>query len=725
VRLGLRPEFSHLIGADPGRHLGVTGMGCGPKGELYAFSFSRAPSTHYVHSELKAYDRDGNHLRQLMPYTAGLPAEKRKATKWIDIPDGPQVPMVHHGSGKSLYPEMGAGGVNILVRGDGKLVLVNGGFRDKPHFQRRVLLLGPDGSTDENYLGPILAVSGMGGMFLTALSPDGKTLYVSGYRNGKSGAPVPAVYTTTWESKSEPKEFLGADTVSEPRGVATDPKGNVYVADHGKGCVSIFSPNGKQLGELPAKHADLVAVHPKTGAVYVMCTTSDPKKNHTRSWASGSNYQVKTLLKFDGPKAGGPAFSLALVKRSSPARPKMALDSSGAQPVIWVAGLMWGKNRIRKIVDVGGKFEEAPTSIYAASKGAVRGGYLDIAVAYDSDELFVSSPPGRSDAGLSRYEGTTGKFLGAHKINPRMARGHWGQPAVSWDGKAVVYLPPMDKLGRFTLDGKPANWPGLDTHLVNGMQQGFIRPRGHCPTPDGGAYVLHHPQFRAYSSGCVTRVGPDGKTTKDVVKLACPVGGIKVDPQGNIYVGAFVLPKGKTLPDCFEGKLPGTLKQGPKWFYSNLYGTLLKFKPSGGALVKADDGQFTAGVSFRRHPVKAEGLLWSHYGLSPMPSRYTGCSCQTPRFDVDRFGRVFVPDTLRFSVKVLDGSGAQIGRFGHYGNLDDALADTKANGNARIHTAWPHALAVTDKMVYVADMLNHHVVAVKLAAAAEETASLR
>jgi hypothetical protein len=328
---------------------------------------------------------------------------------------------------------------------------------------------------------------------------------------------------------------------------------------------------------------------------------------------------------------------------------------------------------------------------------------------------------------LKRYDGLSGKFLGTVSLAGKMARGNMGQPQFSWDGKTVLYLPPMTEMFRFSIDGKPAPWNGPGSEKVSGLGQGFIRPRGHCGAPDGGAYVLHHAKHRNYTAGSVSRVGPDGKiAAQDLVKIDAPVGGVKVDLQGNVYVGAFVLPKGKTLPDCFEEKLPGTLKQGQKWFYSNLYGTLLKFKPSGGALVKADAGEFTAGTGYRRHGVKAQGLLWSHYGLSPMPSRYTGCSCQTPRFDVDRFGRVFVPDALRFSVKILDAAGAGIGRFGQYGNLDDGLRAAKASGgDAPIYTAWPHAVAVTDRMIYVADMINHHVVAVKLAAAAEETVAIR
>jgi hypothetical protein len=725
VRLGLKPEFSHFIGGNPQRHLGVVGLGCGPKGELYVQSSTWAPSSHYVHMEVKAYDRDGKHLRQIVPYSAELPAAKRKAMKWLEMSDGPDVPMIYHGSAKCLYPGMGGGGPNILVRPDGKLALFSGSFRDKPGVAPRALVLGPDGSAGDDYLGPRLGKQGCGGMYMTALSPDGKTLYVSGFRNRRTGAPVPVVLKTTWENKGAPREFVGGDSVSEPRGVAADSRGNVYVADHGKSCVSVFSSAGKKLGQLPAKYAHLVAVHPGTGAVYVLCARSNPKKNAGRSWSSGSNFTDKELLKFKSLKSKSPAVSMVISKKS-PARPKMALDCSGARPVIWVAGLRWGDGRIRKLADAGGKFEDVPTAMYSGGKKAVPGSYLDMTAAHCSDQVLVGASSRRSVA-LKRYDGLTGKFLGTVSLKTKMARGNMGQPQFSWDGRTVLYLPPLTDMFRFSLDGKLAPWSAPGSGKVSGLGQGFIRPRGHCGAPDGGAYVLHHAKHRNYTAGNVSRVGPDGKiAARDFIKIDAPVGGVKVDPQGNVYVGAFVLPKGKTLPDCFEGKLPGTLKKDQKWFYSNLYGTLFKFKGAGGALAGAADGEFTAGTGYRRHAVKAQGLLWSHYGLSPMPSRYTGCSCQTPRFDVDRYGRVFVPDTLRFSVKVLDGNGTQIGRIGRYGNLDDGLRAAKASGaGAPIYTAWPHAVAVTGRMLYIADMINHHIVAVKLSSCVEETVALR
>ena len=723
VRLGLKPSFSHVFAGDPAKHMRVGAMACGPGGELYVQSGNWAPSSHYVLMDVKAYDAGGAFLRQVAPYPATLPPEKRPAVKWLEMPDGPAVPLVYHSSAKCLYPEMGNGGRNMLVRPDGKLVLTGGSFRDAPHpAAQRALVLGPGGEPGDDYLGPNLASAGLGGMFLIALSPDGKSLYVSGLRE-KKGKPVPAVLRTSWDRQEAPEVFLdgakGADGPAEPRGVATDAAGNVYVCDHAGGRVLVVSPAGQPVGKLPAKDADLVAVHPRSGAVYVLCTRSDPARNASPDgWGSGANFTDKTLLKFESLKSSAPAASLQLSAKS-PACPVMALDGASPTPALWIANIKWGDGAIRKIVDKGAAFEDAGCPIREKfAKDTVDHEYLDICAAPATDEVCAGGGDGKS-GGLLRFDGLTGKCTGRAGL-PRMERGDLGQPEYSWDGRSILYLPPMTELFRLTLDGKPENWPGGAGHAASGFPQGFIRPRGHGPAPDGGAVVLHHPEFREFTRGAVSRVGPDGKVTaKDLISIDAPVGGVRCDPQGNIYVGAFVKPKGQMVPEQFAGKLPGTAKDGPLWFYTHLYGSVLKFGPSGGKVV-AGDGEFIAAAGARFKPAKAEGLLWSHYGLSPMPSRATGCSCQTARFDVDRFGRVFVPDAMRFAVQVLDGSGQPLARFGEYGNVDSRRP---GNGIQKpdIPLAWPHAVAVTDRMVYVADMVNHRIVAVRLDAAVEET----
>jgi hypothetical protein len=114
------------------------------------------------------------------------------------------------------------------------------------------------------------------------------------------------------------------------------------------------------------------------------------------------------------------------------------------------------------------------------------------------------------------------------------------------------------------------------------------------------------------------------------------------------------------------------------------------------------------------------------------------CMCESPRFDVDGFGRSFFGDACGFRVGVLDAAGNLVTWFGGYGNQDDpSMRDGEfgmRNGEAgssriphpasRIPLGWVHAVAVGDQAVYIGDRLNGRVVRVKLGAAAEESAAL-
>lgn len=58
-----------------------------------------------------------------------------------------------------------------------------------------------------------------------------------------------------------------------------------------------------------------------------------------------------------------------------------------------------------------------------------------------------------------------------------------------------------------------------------------------------------------------------------------------------------------------------------------------------------------------------------HSGLAPLPtgSRQGGsyyCICDSPRFDVDFYGRVFYPDAPGFAIGVLDTNGNPIRGIG-------------------------------------------------------------
>ena len=87
---------------------------------------------------------------------------------------------------------------------------------------------------------------------------------------------------------------------------------------------------------------------------------------------------------------------------------------------------------------------------------------------------------------------------------------------------------------------------------------------------------------------------------------------------------------------------------------------------------------------------------------------------------VDHYGRLFIPNAITCSVQVVDNEGNLIVRFGQYGNLDSAGQGSQIP-KPDIPLGWPEAVGVSEKAIYVADVLNRRIVRVLATHAAEAT----
>ena len=178
-------------------------------------------------------------------------------------------------------------------------------------------------------------------------------------------------------------------------------------------------------------------------------------------------------------------------------------------------------------------------------------------------------------------------------------------------------------------------------------------------------------------------------------------GSIRVDGTGNLYLVQQGLPKGYKPPDGFE--------KDPAWRHAT--GSILKFGPEGGERSKAEG----AVLGF-------EGVRQVYPGIGPI-SRWRcvgACACTKPRFHVDPYGRLTIPNAITFSVSVRDNADNEILRFGHYGNFDARGPDSDEPRPA-IPLGWPVAAAATDRHIYVGDCLNHRVVRADRTYAVEAT----
>ena len=92
------------------------------------------------------------------------------------------------------------------------------------------------------------------------------------------------------------------------------------------------------------------------------------------------------------------------------------------------------------------------------------------------------------------------------------------------------------------------------------------------------------------------------------------------------------------------------------------------------------------------------------------------CTCESTRFDVDDFGRVWYPDLGRFRVEVLDTNGNDLTHFGRYGNADAAGA---------IAFSWLAGVGVSERYVYTSDQLNRRLLRLRITYAAEATCEVK
>jgi hypothetical protein len=241
-------------------------------------------------------------------------------------------------------------------------------------------------------------------------------------------------------------------------------------------------------------------------------------------------------------------------------------------------------------------------------------------------------------------------------------------------------------------------------------------------------------------------IGQDGKTRRTLI-WQCLNGAVpRLDPKGNIYIADLVKPVDRSYPEFFDGKLPPPPKNtggGDLFWYSYMYGSIVKFPPSGGAvwhdakLPKSALGEPPADllakpkVPFKRHYAysphltgETQGALWTRFGYSPYSSHMSGntshCMCEGSGFDVDPFGRVFFPNLGQFRIEVVDTNNNPITTFGQYGNEDSGGPGARVK-TPDIPFAWPTYVAVSDRYAYIADTVNRRVVRVKLGYAAAAT----
>ncbi len=300
VSLGLKPQFEKTLLWSPHKQkLDMPLIAPSPEGMLV---FDGGGVDY-----LRLFDHAGSYLRTIYPF----PADKVKEVKgirWVKFPQGYRRPLKESGyqqtfltSGinDSIHDRRGAmSGVaakGIAVRGnrialayqDLNRLAMDGtsdglplkgpetgfGVKKSFNYQNRSKSGGHEG---RHWVSPTSM----------AFSPDGKTLYLTGYTwhasRGKVGC-LHAVMQLDYEKNEKPTVFVGswdsqkfgrgADQLCVPTSVACDAKGYVYVTDYLNDRIQVFQADGRLLKSIPMKRPAKICIHPKTGFLYVFTWT--------------------------------------------------------------------------------------------------------------------------------------------------------------------------------------------------------------------------------------------------------------------------------------------------------------------------------------------------------------------------------------------------------------------------------------------------------------------
>ena len=739
VRLGMKPAFDGFVGASPyalGANRGcIRGMVVDGEGNLYVLV--QAYDTHFPGPiDIRVYDRTGKYLRTVMPYPANLKRADAAPFGLIDAPGDGLVPKNGpYGVWPRLYPlGAGPGGWDDLklsaITKDGVLILNTDRMRQICRIR----------ASDGGCVGPsfagnvfpkgdkrLISQYVLAGSSVVALAPDGKTLYMTGSagvppKGQKSHPEMPdgRVYKTSLDKlgagpevfvdvplpeKCPPPEagWVWAAHKVALRGIATDSRGHVYVSDTASGRVRKYSPEGKELCSAPAPGALQAVLDEKTGALYVLDGKGLAK-------LSGCDENAKVVARLE---CGGNF---------------LALDAGGERPQVWVGNTGKGSIGLLRVADEGTQLKLLE-DLNDRDKSALRS--VDrIAVDPETDDVYVSN----GWAEVRRFAGLTGAPGAAMSAT---------DVTVSPDGYVYIQQGPnfAGAYQRLTRELKPAPLAatGKDVFgFVYGRYGAGFCTKGSCVGWDGKVYSLGMlgwceyfvagydrdgkalPGKRPAPSGLVEAVRSgkpygyglekSGLTSSLIGKLSVDNGGLKVDRAGNIYVGLQIWPADHKPPAGFEKD------EVYKW----LAGSVVKFGPEGGG-PPAGKGALA----------DYEGVKQVYPGLGSFSGSRGCCACRSPRFDLDPYGRLYLPNTITFDTRIVDNAGNEIAKFGAYGNFDsqwvpEGSTDKKPIvATPDVPLGWPLAAGASEKKIYVGDLYNRRVIRVDKKFAAEETCEVK
>jgi hypothetical protein len=731
VRAGTRVKLGRMIGGSP--YTGsvaimpyrapVNGVVTDAQGNLLVLMMSDVGS--HGNSgrwpwQLRKFDAQGTYQRTILPYPPSTKPAQASGYTFVPTNDQRFVPA----NQSSLYPVFASLGNEILPRlASGRVVFVHTETRELNFLaldgsnQLQTVTMWPAGSK-------LKCPSWLD--IQVALSPDGKTAYYSNvagtaydgrkpddidadwpqgriyrYDLSQTGSiPTPFFDLTLPDFHEKPYWMPSAwDKKTAAAGIDTDAAGNVLVCDLVNHHVVEISPAGKQLSATPVPWPDKVLVSRQTGDLYVISRKvsrgSLPPATLTKISGRGEQAKVTATLPLEGLIGAG-----------------CTLDESGSKPVLWLAGPRGENQRetgaVIRIEDRGDKLAITGDQFLNRDPNAITFvSYTD--VDRERELVYVT----RSGGTIWRFDGLTGKGGPLPIRAADLAIGPRGEiftlgTVGSFEGPLARFTRDLKPIAAATSDtnafgyvsnraGRGISICGLDVDSQGRVFATYGSNECHVRVFDARGELVDYPRK-------INDVRGAGEIPVAIAGVTGFGGSLRVDRAGNIYLLQGGLPPKTLVPAGFESDEA----------YQHAVGTIYKFPPTGGELQSSNNRVKSVSGAIAQYVGCGSVSQWRAAG---------SCVCTKPRFDVDDFGRLYIPNSITFSVSMRDNADNEIAKFGDYGNFN-CQGPGSLEPQPAIPLGWAVTASATDRHIYVGDCLNHRVVRVDKQFDVEATATV-
>jgi hypothetical protein len=729
IRAGMGVKLDKIVGGDPyafwselsfqGDHAqwGMYGLEAKSDGKVYLLG---KVTSYGLGPVIRQYDARGDYLRTVFPPAAGKPVDEVQGWGVNVRGDGTYTLKANFGwctaiPDWTLLSGFQSGVPRLMDTTEKDALCVANVVKE----DNRQMTIRTDGTLRK--FDPVSVFEGASipghGPFFSAIAPDGKTRFISGgfalpakatpdaaplWRSGQVWKVDVATGKATLFFALDAKDLTPDRTGNGPanpysafHGVAVDADGRVFVCDRQNGRIAVVGPDGRLIRALPVAAPDAVAVHLKSGALYVTTRTGDYSGNGELN-----------LLKFNNWASDDkPAVTLSLRRGLGKFRDSsfLALVCDKGETLVWVA---YTTLPARVYRDAGAALELVKDFYEAGTQRALDLQHLTVddktGDAYFADsqsfcfrirnwqnpkfELCLRDPKDAS-AETGRVISSPETRLPAASIAIDSKRrflyalNHYGHPVNRWamDGEFFTAAPVGP--GNALTPGITCAWifEGLGQRGIAVAPGGGLATLGVLESSTKGWYTdysgpLHYfkpdPARAPWQGLRFTRFGKKSPTS----------GGVRFDGRGNLYAG---------LCDGRPNNVPPGFEKDKDFMATT--GRIYKYAPTGTG---------KGGDWFPTEPAAPAKVYDVHYGA------FGSCN-RTPRFGVDGFGRIYYPACLLSQVSVMDNEGAPILSFGTYGNRDSLggfpgdLVPTKD-----IPMGWPNSVDASDNFIYVSDVLN-------------------